>query len=266
MDSIDYGWPSTNNSNAGNMQAGLAPTGQGSGTPPAPTPATPNYLPWLQLILNGASAYASYSSAKQANQKNVQLQREQQAWEERMAGTAIQRRKADIELAGGNPALAFTGGEGAATPNLAPAHVDPINFPQLNVTGAMMAKAQLANINADTMEKQATARSKAVQADIDEAAKGTKTSYTVNHYLEAYEWDDLKTKITRSQDVSSAAEAKRLNETVDSVISLMKQQARTGAINLDALENVAKLAGGDQTIWSAILKYAQPFLLKMAQP
>lgn len=101
------------------------------------------------------SAYLNYDMQRQTNVKNVRLQREQQAWEEHMSGSAIQRRAADIEAAGGNRALAFTNGSEASTPVIAPAHVEAPRFdaPQINTAkllNAMMFKANMQNVSAQT--------------------------------------------------------------------------------------------------------------------
>src|SRR5688572_23251590 len=80
---------------------------------------------FIGLASAGIDAWASSSSQHKANRANIRLQREQQAWEQMMSNTAIQRRRTDIEKAGGNPALAFTGGGEASTPSVAPARVEP---------------------------------------------------------------------------------------------------------------------------------------------
>lgn len=78
-----------------------------------------------QAILGAAASLAGNligsNAQKQANKTNIALQREQQNWEERMAGTAVQRRMADLKSAGINPMLAAK--DGADTPNVAPAQV-----------------------------------------------------------------------------------------------------------------------------------------------
>lgn len=76
-------------------------------------------------ILGGVlGANSAESGQREANQTNIQLQREQQAWEERMANSAVQRRMADLRAAGVNPLLGMSSGASAATPTLAPARVE----------------------------------------------------------------------------------------------------------------------------------------------
>lgn len=65
-----------------------------------------------------------HDAQSRANRANIKLQREQQAWEERMSNTSWQRGTQDMLAAGMNPMLAFSQG-GASTPNVAPATVQP---------------------------------------------------------------------------------------------------------------------------------------------
>lgn len=91
------------------------------------------------------------NSARRANDTNIKMQREQQAWEKDMSNTAVQRRVADIKAAGGNPALAFENGSSASTPSISPAQVQPTVKPgQFDFLGKAMAQAQIANTQAQT--------------------------------------------------------------------------------------------------------------------
>lgn len=81
------------------------------------------------LIGAGASLLGGRKAASaqdEANRRNIELQLNQQRWEEKMSGSAYQRAVLDLQRAGLNPMLAYSQG-GASTPSVSAATVQPVD-------------------------------------------------------------------------------------------------------------------------------------------
>lgn len=208
-----------------------------------------------QAAMEIGKEWMNSSAQHKANRTNIQLAREQREWSEQMSNTAVQRLANDIEKAGGNRALAFTNGQSASTPTVSTAEVRAPRYQAPQINSAMLTKAQTDNLKADTVEKLATARSKTVQANIDERTEIGSTELAAIRNVERGEQERLKTKIMDNIRVSSAAEAKRLGETVDSIIKQAAQAAEKGDLEVKQLRNIVDVGGLDEEDKNNILRY-----------
>lgn len=205
-------------------------------------------MPW---IIGGAALLGSAADAfsqRSANKSNLKNQREQREWEANMANTAVQRRRRDIELAGFNPVLAATG-PGASSPSVSAPTVEPIfkgagrDFPA-SAGQAMMMRAQLDNLTANTQKMSAETRQTNIMSNAMQGSEATVEGRTRGYELrnKIVDFEIGKQSLSNLQlaGQTSAAQLKLIEGTLMSHIDMANQKARTGRLELDALENIAK--------------------------
>lgn len=201
--------------------------------------------------LQATSAYLNYDQGRKANVTNLRLQKRQQDWEEQMSNTAVQRRAKDIELAGGNRALAFVNGSEATTPVVTPARVEAPHFdaPQLNTARLMEAMAfknQQDLTKAQTYKTSAETRSMTLDSDFKEAVLAGKINYTNLGNAQDYQnkvaqGDKIRAEIrkltsdTVAQDVANYI----TNHTKEDVITAVKTGAMLKQLEIPGGENSA---------------------------
>lgn len=109
-----------------------------------------------------AGSIIGAGAQERANERNIQLAKDQMAFQERMSNSAYQRSMEDMKKAGLNPMLAMTQG-GASTPQGATANVQPADYSGVakavgnSALDVMKTRNEFKQIEANTLEKETNA-------------------------------------------------------------------------------------------------------------
>lgn len=179
---------------------------------------------WSSMALFGANAfgqYKNYEMQKDTNAQNLQVAREQMAFQERMSSTAHQREVEDFKKAGLNPILS-AGGQGASSPVGASAQmVNPMQGVDINETTSSAVEAFKKTREAQKIKKEL----EAIDATVENTKQQTKTSKSVQKK------ENATAKYLRTQDkvlephVNSAHSKADFDRTTkDTMTNLIKMQ------------------------------------------
>lgn len=207
-------------------------------------------VPFVGPAADILGGFMGHSAQKTANKTNIALQRENQAWEERMSNTSWQRGVEDMKAAGINPMLSVSQG-GASTPTTSAATVTPQDAAARSVTSAgnkatntLLYEQLEANIRKTNQE----ARNAAITADrnklnLDVETAGNATRVAQASTIAQMELTQLQRQVDNLEKTGqlTAAQAKQITDMLPEIVAKAKAEARLSQSQVPSAEAAARM-------------------------
>lgn len=212
-------------------------------------------------IVGGLLDFAT-GGAHSANKANIEMNKENRDWMEQMSNTEVQRRVKDLQAAGLNPMLGYSGS--ASTPTNSAARVDPEDPGSgAKTVGSLMAtklaNAQIAATNSAATASTAQARktnaeAAAVEAELPYSGENAHNRMRVlerqAHLLE----DQVATAIEGvTQAQMSTAQLRKMQPLMEQYQRLINEAARLGMSEKEAQSKFFE-DSGSLSKWIQLIK------------
>lgn len=207
----------------------------------------------VQAIGEAGSAWIASSGAHKANRTNIQLAREQRAFEERMANTAVQRRKDDLVAAGFNPVLAAAG-PGAGTPSVAPARVESATRDSANILAGSAARIhERLLMKQQLLQASANTRLTTEQARVaEESARNVRADTYLKMTTAAKSAEEITNLRTLNREIEQRISNLVTDQQLTKIQLIIAENTKEDAIKKIRAEATREDLGIDKAKWESI--------------
>lgn len=195
------------------------------------------------------------SAQKKANRANIRLQRENNAWMERMSNTQWQRGTQDMLAAGLNPMLAYSQG-GASTPSSSAATVNPVDALGRSVTSAGSKAMQAVSMQQALAQIDLTKASTTKTLEEARSAKSASEIARFNSGMVGETWDlnaneqRQRTKLLEAQIAQAAKQGDLTNEQARQIRSMLPMLIQASQVDTQLKRLQVPTAKAESEFWA----------------